>query len=414
MAAAGPGRRPAAPLTVQHFGFLSAPERALLFAAPPEVFSRDSPPELLAVALGATLYTPGSRPSLADTARRAQAIGVTSQVWCLEDSVSHEEVPAAQANVVAQLQGLHAEPDAAVPLLLVRVRSPEQVAELAAAAGTALGVLTGFVLPKIAPGQAGEEFLRAVEQASRQCGRHLYALPVLEHEHLAWRETRSEHLAGLRELFDRHRRTVLSLRVGGTDLCGLFGLRRDRDTTIWDVAVVRDALCDVVNTFGRRGDYAVSGPVWEHFQGPDRLFKSLLRATPFERGGRMPLRQQLLRDDADALLREVLLDRANGLNGKTVIHPTHVTIVNALHAVSREEHDDALTVLTARGRGGALASSSHNKMNEVGPHELWAEQLLARARAYGVLASPDAVLELLHRGRLVADTRFAARTVPVP
>ena len=124
--------------------------------------------------------------------------------------------------------------------------------------------------------------------------------------------------------------------------------------------------------------------------------------------------ENLLRDDADALLREVLLDRANGLHGKTVIHPTHVTIVNALHAVSREEHDDALTVLMARGRGGALASSSHNKMNEVGPHELWAAQLLARARAYGVLASPDAVLELLHRGRLVSDTRFAARTVPVP
>lgn len=399
---------------MRHFEFLSAPERDQLFAVPPEAFTRDSPPSVLSVSLGATLYTPGSRPGLADAAQRAAALGTTSQVWCLEDSVTHDEVPAAQANVVAQLQVLYDEPGERVPLLLVRVRTPQQVAELAEQAGPALRVLTGFVLPKIAPGPAGEEFLAAVEQASARCGRHLYALPVLEHEHLAWHETREAHLAGLRELFDRHRDTVLSIRVGGTDLCGLFGLRRDRNTTIWDVAVVRDALCDVVNVFSRRGDYVVSGPVWEHFQGPDRLFKSLLRATPFERGGRMPLRQQLLRDDADALLREVLLDRANGLHGKTVIHPTHVTIVNALHAVSREEHDDALTVLTARGRGGALASTAHNKMNEVGPHELWAEQLLARARAYGVLAAPDAVLELLHRGRLVADALFAPRTLTVP
>jgi citrate lyase beta subunit len=395
---------------LRHFDFLNEQESSSLFAVPPQAFTRDSPAATIGVALGATLYSPGNRLTLADDAHRAASIGATSQVWCLEDSIAHEEVPTSQANVVHHLQVLEKESDRALPLLFVRVRTAEQVVEIVEAAGSAASQLTGFVLPKIVPGPRGEAFLEALRTASDVAGVRLYGMPVLEHEDLAWRETRAEHLSGLRELFDRHRDHILSLRVGGTDLCGLFGLRRDRDTTIWDVGVVRDALCDVVNVFGRRGDYALSGPVWEHFQGPTRLFKPQLRATPF--AGRMRLRQQLLRDDADELLREVLLDRANGFHGKTVIHPTHVTIVNTLHAVSREEYDDAQTVLARGGQGGAVRSVANNKMNEIGPHRLWAEQLVARAAAYGVLATPDSVIELLQRGRVVADDVFNPRVTP--
>jgi citrate lyase beta subunit len=397
---------------VRHFDFLTEQETAALFAVPPQGFSRRSPPAVLGLALGATLYSPGTRTTLAADAGRAASAGATSQVWCLEDAIAHDDVPAAQANVGRQLRLLDAEDDPAVPLLFIRVRTPEQLLEVVKDAGPAAARLTGFVLPKIAPDNRGERMLRAVVEASDLAGTRLYALPVLEHEDLAWRETRAGHLAGLRSLFAGYRDHILSLRVGGTDLCGLFGLRRDRDTTIWDVAVVRDALTDVLNTFARRGDYAISAPVWEHFRGPDRLFKPQLRFTPFERSGQLGLRRQLLLDDADELLREVLLDRANGFQGKTAIHPSHVAIVNTLHAVSREEHDDAMTVLAARGRGGTVRSIAGNKMNELGPHELWAELVVARARVYGVLATPDAVVELLQRGRMVADELYPVHPVP--
>ena len=146
------------------------------------------------------------------------------------------------------------------------------------------------------------------------------------------------------------------MRVGGTDLCGLFGLRRDRDTTIWDVAVVRDMLADVLNTFARRGEYVVSGPVWEHFSGNDRLFKSQLRQTPFENTGSLRLHRQLVRDDVDELLREVTLDRANGFPGKTVIHPTHVSVVNALHASPARSTTTRSSCWPARGSGGVVRS----------------------------------------------------------
>lgn len=397
---------------MRHFAYLTPEQSSAMFAVPPSSFDRTSPPEVLSIALGATLYSPGTRLQLADDARRAAAIGATSHVWCLEDAIAHEDVPFAQANVARQLRELHDSAEVSLPLLFVRVRTPGQVVELARDAGPGIAQLTGFVLPKITPGRLGEAYLTSLDAASDLAGRRLYGMPVLEHEDLAWHESRTAHLAGLRELFDRYRSSILSLRVGGTDLCGLFGLRRDRDTIIWDVAVVRDALCDVLNTFARRGDYVLSGPVWEHFNGPDRLFRSQLRSTPFQQGSRMRLRQQLLRDDADELLREVLLDRANGFQGKTVIHPTHVSMVNTLSVVSREEYEDAKTVLATRDRGGVVRSAAGNKMNELGPHGLWAEQVIARAGVYGVLAKPDSVVELLQRGRIVADAQFPTHEDP--
>ena len=50
---------------VRHFGHLSRAQTDALFETPPEPFDRDSGPELLSVALGATLYMPADRPALA-------------------------------------------------------------------------------------------------------------------------------------------------------------------------------------------------------------------------------------------------------------------------------------------------------------------------------------------------------------
>ena len=393
---------------VIHFRHLEAPRRERLFAVPPQPFDRSSGRGVLGLALGATLYSPGTRPALAADAVRAASAGATSQVWCLEDSIAHRDVPAAQANVVRQL----AELDDDVLLLFVRVRSPEQLLEVVREAGPAARRLAGFVLPKFTPGERGEAWMRALVTASDVVGEPVYGMPVLEHEDLAWVETRAAHLAGVRALLDAHREQVLAVRVGGTDLCGLFGLRRDSDTTVWEVAVVRDVLADVLNVFTRRGEHLVSGPVWEHFPSPERLLRTRLRQTPFQRHRVERVRDRMVRDDVDELLREVVLDRANGFTGKTVIHPTHVSVVNALHAVTREEYDDALTVLAAREGGGVVRSPSGGKMNEAGPHGLWAEQVAARAAVFGVLASSDGVVELLDAGWRAAQEAYAGAPLP--
>jgi citrate lyase beta subunit len=85
----------------------------------------------------------------------------------------------------------------------------------------------------------------------------------------------------------------------------------------------------------------------------------------------------------DGLLREVVLDRANGFIGKTVIHPSHVPYVNALYAVTREEYEDAVQILN--GTGGVLKSLNGNKMNEIKPHTNWANRIEKRAKVFGVI-----------------------------
>ena len=89
-----------------------------------------------------------------------------------------------------------------------------------------------------------------------------------------------------------------------------------------------------------------------------------------------------------------MADRANGLVGKTVIHPSHVRAVNALSVVTLEEYQDALSILRLAGNG-ASASSFGNKMNEPKPHRTWAERILARSRAFGVYAEGVSFVELL-------------------
>lgn len=383
----------------RHFAFLSTAEEKHIFAHLPEVITSQSSRSELALALGATLYSPGTRKNLEDDSLRAGRIGVASHVWCLEDSIAHQAVPEAEINIIESLKRLQAVPATeTVPLLFIRVRTPEQIRRLVAMGGDALQGLTGFVAPKV-HSDTFAEYLNAAKEASLSIHKHLYLLPVLETPEIAWIETRRDELMRLRALFDADPERILGVRVGGTDFCGLFGLRRDRETTIWEVAPVRDALSDILNVFTRRGDYHVSGAVWEHFSGPSRLMTSSLRKTPFETGDAMPLRKEIMAMDHDELIREVLLDRANGFSGKTVIHPSHVSIVNSLMSVTLEEFDDAQEIREGAANGGVGRSNSKNKMNEFGPHALWAEGVLERARVYGVLNHRHRLFDLIEVGR---------------
>ncbi|MBQ1387003.1 MAG: HpcH/HpaI aldolase/citrate lyase family protein, partial [Erysipelotrichales bacterium] len=103
-------------------------------------------------------------------------------------------------------------------------------------------------------------------------------------------------------------------------------------------------------------------------------------------------RETIVNDAVDGLLRECMLDRVNGFIGKTIIHPTHIPYVNGMLAVTEEVYNDACQVLGTSG--GVIKSSSGNKMNEIGPHRRWAEKILMRAKAYGVIKDNAAYLGL--------------------
>jgi citrate lyase beta subunit len=384
---------------MRHFAYLTDAERARLFHVPPESFTREDDASFLATVLGASLYSPGTRPTLARDLLRRSADGTVSAVVCLEDAVADEDVPDAERNVVRQLCEL-SESGCDGPLVFVRVRSPRQIADLVTGLGEHLPVLSGFVLPKFTA-RTGTGFLQAAADASAAAARRLLVMPVLESPELIHHETRVQALLDAKRLLDAHRDQVLAVRIGTTDLSSAYGIRRDRDLTIYDVGVVSEAIADVVNVFGRADGtgFVVTGPVWEYFHNHERLFKPQLRQSPFAAQDAMELRQQILTQHVDGLIRELVLDKANGLLGKTVIHPSHVPVVHALSVVTHEEFVDATDVLGADRLGGGVSASSYrNKMNEAKPHRAWAERTLLRARAFGVAAEGIRLVDLLAAG----------------
>ena len=385
---------------MRHFAFLGAAERDRLFLRPPRDFEVSADPTEVGIGLGATLYCPATRPRLArDIVRRAGA-GVVSLVVCLEDSVPDGDLEAAERNVVAALRELSATaPRGQLPMIFIRVRAVEQIPMLVAALGERHDVLTGFVLPKFSDLNGGAYF-DAVVAASETVGRRLLAMPVLESADISFVESRLDALLTARRLVDKFREHVPAVRVGGTDISATYGLRRGRDLTVWDIRVVADVISATVNVFGRidTGPYVVTGAVWEYYPAAERLFKPLLRESPFIAHQERALRTKLIAADLDGLIREVVLDRANGVLGKTVIHPTHVAAVHALSVVGNEEYADACDVLATERRGGAAASSFGNKMNESKPHTAWAQRTVMRADAFGVARENVSFVDLLGAG----------------
>lgn len=378
---------------MRHFAQLDPVVRRQLFDREPVEFDRDSEIPLLSRSLGATLYVPGTRPDLSRAVRKAASMGVRSMVIDLEDAVEDDLVAdalkqACQSIAELSVSGVDA-------LLFVRVRTADHISAITDAAGSDdLRSLVGFVLPKFSP-STGRDYLEAVRESGVQLGRRMLAMPVIETGEVIFKETRVDSLARIRTLLRDYRDEVLAVRFGATDLCGLFGIRRDRDLTIYDVRVVADLISDAVNQLGREGDdnYTISGPVWEYFSHHERMFRPQLRITPFVESDEQMLRHRLITKDFDDLIREIVLDRANGLHGKTVIHPTHAAPVHALSVVSFEEFSDASDIL-ANGTG-VRASEYRDKMNEARPHRFWAEQIMLRAQAFGVAGPETSFVDLL-------------------
>lgn len=376
---------------MQHFRHLDADTRERMFFLQPEDIEVSDGNNVVATALGATLYIPATRADLTATVHKRTDEGVRSIVIDLEDAVADHDLQYAVENTIRTLNEL----SGSNALVFVRARTAQQIRTVCAGLTPGAAGLAGFVVPKFTSA-TGAEYLDEILAASTAHDTRLLAMPVLESAEVVHRETRDTELVAIRELLGKYRDIVLAVRIGATDMCGTFGIRRDRDLTIYDVRVVADVISAIVNHLGRNdgSGFVITGPVWEYFADHERMFRPLLRQTPFVDQEAVRFRQQLVSSDLDALLREVALDRANGIQGKTVIHPSHVPAVHALSAVTHEEYHDALDIL-ASDQGGAQASGYRNKMNELGPHRNWAKQTMVRARAFGVTNEGITFVDLL-------------------
>lgn len=366
------------------------------FVKEPVEFNKHTERRLLQYCLGATLYMPGTK-EMADAILSKKLRGLTSMVMCFEDAIAEEDLPRAEKNVqhfldiISKAMDVKTLSENDTPLFFIRVRSAEQFKSFTDKLSVdQIKVIAGFVFPKFGTNN-GHQFLSHLATLNSEYKEIFYGMPILENQGLAYKETRMEELVGIKYLIRPFKDYILNVRVGATDFSSKFGVRRGIDYSIYDILTIRDCLSDVLNFLSRVDeDYVLSAPVWEYFH----VDKSMKFSEPVKGDiiNSILTRNAIVNEAIDGLLREVILDKANGFVGKTIIHPSHLKYVNAMQAVTNEEYEDAMQILSTSG--GVIKSARANKMNEINPHRSWAEKIYYKAQAYGVIENEASYTKL--------------------
>lgn len=365
------------------------------FYKEPEHFDKYTDRKMLQYCLGATMYMPGTK-NFADAIITKKYPGLTSMVMCFEDACEEAKVPEAEQNSIRVLNELSEKLESGelqyddLPLIFFRVRSVDQFKHFSTMLQSKhIRLIAGFNFPKFNTSNA-EAYFEHLVALNQQFGEIIYGMPIIEDSSVAFKETRLSELLGIKEVLDKHHELVLNVRVGGTDFSSCFGVRRGVNYTIYDIMTVRDCLLDILNVFTRNNDYTVSGPVWEYFRANKNMkFEKQLPNVSLQ--DTLLKRTPIINDVVDGLMRELVLDQANGFMGKTCIHPTHLNYINGMLAVTKDEYEDAYQIIN-HTEGGVIKGSKG--MNEIGPHYSWAEKIVMRAKAYGVIENENSYFEL--------------------
>lgn len=380
---------------MRHYDYLSNQEIEKIFFIPPAEINRNGNKEIISHALGATLYMPATRETIAEDIIQKKYLGLKSIAICLEDAIGDQQIELAESMLVDTFEKISNAVKTQkikyndLPLIFIRVRSPEQLIIISDKLNVTLKLLTGFIFPKFSVRNGGTYFEELVN-INKKFKIRLYGMPILESPEIIYNEKRIETLNAIGEITDNFRDLVLNIRIGATDFSNLFGIRRGYDINIYSIAVLRNCIENIINKFARmENSYVISGPVWEYFAGGERIIKPQLRLSPFEESyGKdgHDVRKKMIDKYIDGLIYEVILDKANGLWGKTIIHPSHIIPVQSLYAVTHEEYEDAMSIINnSNGYIGVLKSNYTNKMNEVKTHINWANKIIIRSNIFGVL-----------------------------
>lgn len=315
--------------------------------------------DLLYYSVGALLYCPANKKTIADSIISERFGTKFSLALCLEDTIGDRFVPEAEHALIDSIDKICRSRQTRsfyLPKIFIRVRDAGQILPLTKALGKGLEVVTGYIVPKFTLSNA-EGYVQALIRANELSPSPLYLMPIYEDPSILDLRTRQELLYRLKDILAKAGKHVLNIRVGGNDLCHAFGLRRHPDESIHEIGPVSHILSDIITVYGM--DYVVSGPVWEYYSGPG-----------WEKG----LRQ------------EIRGDKLCGFIGKTVIHPSQISVVNEAYRVSRKDFDDARAILGWSPDSDALVSGSVSgeRMNEYKTHGSWARQTLCLAEVFGV------------------------------
>lgn len=332
------------------------------FYKSPEYFDTRSMSNF-SVGLGTALYIPGNRENIVKAITNSISRTI---VLCLEDSIGDNQIKEAHQNIIKALSVLKEDPFSYdIPFIFIRGRNIDHFKYLVTLVEEYKDIITGFVIPKF-NSKNGLKYLKFFSQVKSKWRKKLYVMPILESNAILYNDTRKQELIDLDLLFSNFKELIACLRIGSTDMMGLYGLRRSIDHTIWDNAIISSVIGDIINTFTRQEvNFVVAGSVWEYYARKrcDNLYNYNSK-------------------EINGLIRETAQDMYNGLIGKSVIHPSQVLPVLSQLIVSYSDYVDALNI--QESIGGVTVSDNFNRMNEKNPHLLWSRKILCRAHIYGV------------------------------
>lgn len=318
---------------------------------------------ILQYSLGGLMYSPAVNKTVADSIISGKFDYVRAMALCLEDAVSDDAVEEAEEQLFLTFEKIYNAVSSGkidkteIPLLFVRVRNSVQI-ERVYEKIQKYDILSGFILPKFSMNNA-LEYIYEMVYINRKALKPIYFMPILETADILRLDTRFETLKGIEKLLSSVKELVLNIRIGGNDFCNIYGFRRNSGQTIYDIAVIRNVIADIVNIFG--ADYVISAPVWEYFDNN--------RTDDWKKG----------------LERELEYDRLNGLIGKTAVHPSQVSVINESLKVNKNDYFDAVKILNWNDDTFAVSKSAGgDRMNEQKVHEKWAHKTIALSCIYGV------------------------------
>ena len=314
---------------------------------------------LLYYSVGALLYCPANRKNIADSIVKQRFGTKYSLALCLEDTIRDDSVAEAEHILIQTLRQLDQQSmqnDFYVPKIFVRVRNARQIGRLHKAFGESARLITGYILPKFSLENA-DGFIQEIIKVNEASATPVYTMPIFESPSIIDLRTRYEILYQLKQKLDSVEKNVLNIRVGGNDLCHMFGFRRHDDESIHQIRPIATIFSDIITVYGM--DYVVSGPVWEYYQ-----------SSNWQKG----------------LYHELADDKLCGFVGKTVIYPSQIDVVNEAYKVAQKDYQDAAAILNWDPSSHALVAGSVSKerMNEYKTHSNWALRTLLMAEYFGV------------------------------
>jgi citrate lyase beta subunit len=287
--------------------------------------------------IGASLYVPATHKDLRAIADGERIPALRSVIFCTEDAVAERDLEGALARLADTLGAMREEGRLD---RFVRVRNAAVLERVLAMQGA--GKLAGFVIPK-ATRENLDDYLRPLAGT-----RHLL-MPTLETAEVF--DTLEMRALRLRLSEPAIAPRILALRIGGNDLLALLGLRRSRETTIYE-SPLGPVIASLVTTFRPHG-FRLTSPVFEHL-------------------------------DCPALMaREVQQDIAYGMVGKTAIHPAQIEPIEQHFRVQPKDVAAALRILA---RDAPAVFKLDDSMCEVATHRAWANGVIARAGRFGTHA----------------------------